>query len=130
MPTNGSLAARQAADLAFVLAGREGEVLLLNVMEEPGSPYEGAPPRQIKAAEEIVDELRVLGEAHGVRAEAQVRVGTEPENVILEVAESEGADLIILGTSVYAATKRVYLGPRVERILAQARCPTVLLNSI
>jgi nucleotide-binding universal stress UspA family protein len=104
-------------------------------MEDPGSPYEpgeegGAPPRQIKAAQDIVDELRVIGEAQGVRTEVQVHVGTEPENVILEVAEREGVDLIVLGTSVYAATKRVYLGPRVERILAQARCPTLLLNSI
>ena len=134
MPTNGSLAARHAADLAFVLAGRKGEVLLLNVMEDPGSPYangaRSAPPRQISAARAIVDELKALGEAHGVRTEAQVHVGIDPENVILEVAEREGVDLIVLGTSVYAATRRVYLGPRVERILAQARCPTILLNTI
>jgi Kef-type K+ transport system membrane component KefB len=134
LPTNGSLAARRAADLAFVLAGK-GEVLLLNVMEDGGDPFSpagatAAPPRRISAAQEIVDELRVIGEAQGVRILAQVRVSTEPETMILEVAEQEEVDLMILGTSVYAATKRVYLGPRVERILAQATCPIVLLNSI
>jgi Kef-type K+ transport system membrane component KefB/nucleotide-binding universal stress UspA family protein len=134
MPTNGSLAARHAADLAFVLAGEGGAVVLLNVMEDPGDPFrpggDGGPPRQSKAAHEIVDELRTIGEAQGVRVDAQVRVSMEPETMILEVAEREGVDLIVLGTSVYAATKRVYLGPRVERILSQARCPIVLLNSI
>jgi nucleotide-binding universal stress UspA family protein len=134
LPTNGSLAARRAADLAFVLAGK-GEVLLLNVMEDGGDPFSpagatAAPPRRISAAQEIVDELRVIGEAQGVRTLARVRVSTEPETMILEVAEQEEVDLMILGTSVYAATKRVYLGPRVERILAQATCPIVLLNSI
>jgi Kef-type K+ transport system membrane component KefB/nucleotide-binding universal stress UspA family protein len=134
LPTNGSLAARHAADLAFVLAGK-GEVLLLNVMEDGGDPYSPrgattAPPRQISAAQEIVDELRVIGEAQGVPTLAQVRVSTEPETMILEVAEQEEVDLMILGTSVYSATRRVYLGPRVERILGQATCPIVLLNSI
>jgi nucleotide-binding universal stress UspA family protein len=133
MPTNGSLAARRAADLAFVLAGADGVVVLLNVMEDAGESYlpveNGAAPRQLKAAHDIVDELRAIGEAQGVCTDAQVRVSGEPEAVILDVARAESVDLIVLGTSVYTASKRVFLGPRVERILAQARCPIVLLNS-
>ena len=136
LPTNGSLAARLAADLAFVLAADEGEVLLLNVVEEEvGSGYrtddrERTQPRQLVAAREMLEELRLIAETQGVRAITEVRASATPETAILEIAAREGVGLIVLGTSVYSASKRIYLGPRVEYILNQAPCPVVLLNSI
>ena len=136
MPTNGSRAARLAADLAFILAGQEGEVLILNVVEEDvGDGYTLDPatatlPRQLLTAREIVDELRLSGETQGVKTMTQVRSSSTPEISILEAATEEDVDMIVLGTNVYAATKRVYLGPRVEFILNQATCPVVLLNSV
>lgn len=136
MPANGSRAARLASDLAFVLAGKEGEVLLLYVTEEDGQdgynldPATTTQPRQIITAREIIDELRLIGETQGVKTLSQIQASSTPEAMILEVAAREEVDMIVLGTSVYAASKRVYLGPRVEYILNQASCPVILLNSV
>jgi nucleotide-binding universal stress UspA family protein len=38
-------------------------------------------------------------------------------------------DLIILGTNIRAGTERLYMGSRVERILNQAHCPVIVVNS-
>jgi nucleotide-binding universal stress UspA family protein len=58
-----------------------------------------------------------------------VEIDPAPERAILRVASRSRADLIVLGTSVRAGTRRLHLGPRVEAILAAAPCPVVVLNA-
>lgn len=134
VPTNGSASARSAAEVAFALAqGEDVQVTLLNVIEsEKRGDYrfdssERARDRQLSNAHQIVESLRVLGEAQDVRAETQIRVGGSPEKIILELAESY--DLIVLGTGARASLERVFLGPRVEAVLDEARCPVIVVNA-
>ena len=75
-------------------------------------------------------ELQTLGEAQEVRTFTQVRVSESPERVILQESERESVDLLILGISVRAGSERLAVGPRVERVLAGATCPIVMLNTI
>lgn len=84
--------------------------------------------RRLGIAHQLVEELRSLGESLAVRTEADVRAGQDIGGVILEVARSTQRDLIILGTSVRPGSDRLYLGPRVERILREASCPVLVLN--
>jgi nucleotide-binding universal stress UspA family protein len=79
---------------------------------------------------QVVEELSRLGETLGVRTRHDVRVGTEPEDVILEVADRSGIDLIVLGTAVRAGSERLFLGGRVEHILHEARCPVLVVNAV
>jgi nucleotide-binding universal stress UspA family protein len=37
-------------------------------------------------------------------------------------------DLIVLGTSVRVGTQRLFLGPRVERIIRESPCSVMVLN--
>jgi nucleotide-binding universal stress UspA family protein len=134
VPTNGSIAARHAADLAFAVADEETEVLVLNVVEEEaaalvGIDHHGAARRRLAAARDIVDELCRLGRVQGVRTRTHIELSPEPEAVITRLAEGDEVDLVVLGTGVRAASERLFLGPRVERILASVRCPLVLINS-
>ncbi|MGH7571985.1 MAG: cation:proton antiporter [Gemmatimonadota bacterium] len=135
VPTNGSRAARHAAELAFSLANEEeDEVLILTVVVKGESTLhldmEGrALERQLGAAHQIVGELGAVGEASGISVETKVRVGRDPESVILQRATEESVDLIILGTSLRPGSDRLFLGPRVERILNNAPCPAIVLNS-
>lgn len=134
LPTNGSVAARAAADVAFALALEEDrEVLVLNVVEG----REGARRldlggeemrRQMEAARAIVHALCEVGEALGVRTLTDVRAGVSPESVILELA-ADGIDLVVLGTDLRPASDRLFLGPRVERILSRSSCPVVVMNA-
>ncbi len=133
IPTNGSLASRHAAEIGFALANHGEQVLVLNVLEERARPYhfkatEEAETFQMTTARQIVQELEHLGEAHGVRASGRVEVGPDPESAILDVTESEGVDLIVMGTDVRPGSERLFLGPRVERILGEAACPVLVVN--
>lgn len=136
VPSNGSLASRRAAELAFALAaaGPDGRVTILQVVEESSSSLHTDAggtllERQKAVARSSVESLRELGDLQGVPTRAEVLVGTAPEDIILDVARQRGLDLIILGTSVAVGTSQLHLGPRVERMLNNARCPVIVLNT-
>lgn len=134
VPTNGSAAARHAAEIAFLLASApEQEVMVLNVMQRPEGPYEirseAREARERETARRIVEELRALGEGEGVRTRAEVREGADAETVILGFAEEAGVDLVVLGTDVRPGSDRLFLGPRVERILDRLHCPALVVNA-
>ncbi|HEX7240790.1 MAG TPA: cation:proton antiporter [Longimicrobiaceae bacterium] len=133
VPTNGSAAARQAASVAFTLAAADGtEVTVLNVVGRGtrGLDVEGeAHRRQVQNARSIVDELCRMGEAMGIRTHTSVRVGVSPEEAVLELGAQEEYDMIVLGTDLRTGSDRLFLGPRVERILNHAPCPVVVVNA-
>ncbi len=59
----------------------------------------------------------------------EIKIGEEPDSVILDMASANDFDLIILGTDVRPGSDKLYLGPRVERILNNASCPVIIVNS-
>jgi Kef-type K+ transport system membrane component KefB/nucleotide-binding universal stress UspA family protein len=134
VPTNGSLASRRAADVAFALANGESEVFVLKVVNEPTDGYNfdasgTATERQFIIAHQITEELRAVGQSLGVRTFAKVRAGQHHDDVILDTAGEDRFDLIVLGTSVRPGSDRLYLGPRVERIVYEAGCPVLVVNT-
>lgn len=136
VPTNGSLASQRAAEVAFAIASHEDEeVLFLRVVEGRASTmiYPDASgtftARQYRMAQDTVEGLAQMGIMEGVATQTDVKIDPIPERAILNAAEEQGVDLIVLGTSVRAASERLHLGPRVERILRDAPCPVVIFNS-
>ena len=136
VPTKGSLAAKHAAEFAYLLTPTQNEtVIILNVVvREPNNwhfdIHDDLFKRQMKISQHMVEELKELGKLRGVKTSVRVEIGPDPETVILDVAGKENSDLIILGTDVRAASDRLYLGPRVERILRNSPFPVLILNSI
>jgi nucleotide-binding universal stress UspA family protein len=142
VPVVDTLPSRHAAELAFAVA-RAGSpcVMVLNVVEPVSSRWHDGRYEYREAASvdyevrqqargwQIVQNLVELGRLYGVDAEAVVVEGSSPEDAILEVAETNGIDLIILGTGLRPNSTRLFLGPRVEYILTHSRCPVVILNS-
>jgi Kef-type K+ transport system membrane component KefB/nucleotide-binding universal stress UspA family protein len=137
VPVTGTVASRHAAELAFALA-RPGQkcVLIMNVVEQEEGDYDyreaasaGHRVRQHERAQQIVGVLAELGGLYEVQAETLVEEGRHPDEVILEVAEREQIDLIVLGTDLRPGSTRLFLGPRVENILVRADCPVVIMNS-
>lgn len=132
VPTNGSLAARQAAELAFRIADDDDVVVILNVVrtyEDTHRQLRHDEKRQFDTAQTIVRELCELGKAQGVRTLPLVRIGGEPDEVIMDVAAEIGCGLCVLGTDVRPGSDRLFLGPRVEHILDSADCPVLVLNA-
>lgn len=134
VPTSGTLPSRRAAEVGFALARGEGDrVILLNVVERQShisfDPDNSLFQRQLGAARQIVSDLKVVGESIAHDIDEEVRVGRDPERVILDMAKKEGIDLIVLGTDLRPGSQRLFLGPKVERILNHAPCPVIIFNA-
>lgn len=122
VPTNGTTAARRAAQLAFAIADEEGEIDGLHVV----TPTLVGISRDLSA--EVTAEMEVVGDAMGKTPRTAVRRNDTAENGILAYITETNPDLLILGTEVRAGTTRLHLGPRVENLVRTAPCPVIVLN--
>lgn len=135
VPTNGSLASKRAAEVAFGIAFHEhDQVHILNVVEEKEGYTSinfdsNLKERRLTFAHQTVEELKKLGESQNVNTFTEIEIGEEPDMVILKMASEKNFDLIILGTDIRPGTDKLYMGPRVERILNNAPCPVLVVNS-
>jgi Kef-type K+ transport system membrane component KefB len=135
VPTNGSTAARNAAELAFFIAksDKNKEVLALKVIIDELRPVYNTKENYVQNrnlfANEAVNELKKLGEAFDVKTEAMVQNGESIEDKITEIAKENMIDLIVVGTNIRPGTNRLYLGPRVENIIQMAPCPVIVFNT-
>ncbi len=134
VPTDGTVSSRRAAELAFTIADPDAVVTIVHVIPNETSAVMAAaalydPTNRIESGRQIADDLRILGESFGVATNIEIKMGHEPEEAILDIARRVGADLVVLGTSVRAGSRRLFLGPRVERILSACPCPVVVLNT-
>ncbi len=135
VPTNGSVASKRAAEVAFGIAFHEhDQVHILNVVEDKmgytSLDTEGnLKERRLTFAHETVAELKRLGESLDVNTFTEIEIGEEVDRVILQMASEKNFDLIIIGTDVRPGTDNLYLGPRVERILNNSTCPVIVVNS-
>jgi nucleotide-binding universal stress UspA family protein len=132
--TDGTASSRRAAELAFAIADPDAMVTIVHVIPNEGSAVLAAaalydPTNRLESGRQIAEDLRVLGDSFGVATNTEIKMGQEPEDAILEIARRVGADLVVLGTSVRAGSRRLFLGPRVERILSACPCPVVVLNT-
>jgi Kef-type K+ transport system membrane component KefB len=132
VPTDGSSASRKAAEVAFALAGDDSVVAIVHVVVPEGSSVLALTgstfgPRH-RVGREMTDQLSQLGTSLGVLTRSDVRDASDPESGILAAAGEFGADLLVLGTSVRVGTTRLFLGPRVERLVSRAACPVLVFN--
>ena len=123
VPSNGTSAARRAAELAFAIATDETEVEGLHVI----TPSRWGTSREHAA--EVTAELEVVGDAMGKTPRTRVRHAETAEAGIIAYIDEIGPDLLILGTEVRAGTTRLHLGPRVESLVRSAGCPVVVINT-
>ena len=134
VPTDGTISSRRAAELAFAIADPDAIVTIVHVVPRETSAVMAAaalydPASRLEIGRQIAADLGALGESFGVATTTEIKMGAEPEEAILEVARQVDADLVVLGTSVRAGSRRLFLGPRVERILTACPCPVVVLNT-
>ncbi len=124
VPASASISSKNAADLAFAIAGMDAVVTGVHVVTP--SRLSGMRPN---IALDVTAEFEIVATRMGQNAETEVREAEDVETGILEAIDEFGADLLILGTSVRAGTAHLHLGPRVEYLTRLAPCPVVILNS-
>lgn len=119
--TDGSPSARSAEHVATTLARASGAWLLIV------SAYQGDAEAKT-AAEVAVAESRRRAEAHGVQAGSAV-VECEPAAALVDTAEREDADVIVIGDIGMGPGRRLRLGGVPDRISHTAPCSVLLVRS-
>jgi nucleotide-binding universal stress UspA family protein len=76
----------------------------------------------------VVDTLRKVGEEAGVSVVTEVVMGEAAVRSIVDRAGHE-VDLLILGTNLRAGSSRLYLGPKVDRLLEKVPCSIIIFNA-
>lgn len=117
------------------------EVVLLHV-DQPLAPVmmtpELGPAMDVGAMGRIAEEQRMLAQKEldktagtlrgaGLKVKVLLKVGS-PFLEILHTAQSEGADLIVLGTHGRTGLAHVLMGSCAERVVQKAPCPVLTIR--
>lgn len=135
LPSSGSGASRHSAELAFQIAGDKRYVTALHVVVQGDGNWaygnqDNHQQREHEISREITLEAAKLGQKLGVSTDAVSLAGKNPEEVILNYAHQNHIDLIVLGTNLRPGSDKLFLGPRVERILNNTPCPVLVFNTM
>ncbi len=120
LATDTSPASVAAEDHAIELAERLGARLLV-VSVVAGTP-------SIREARQLAIE-KIVQRARGIGADAQGMTWDGPAGEsIVDVAEAEAADLIVVGTHDRGAVGRLFLGSVSDHVVRHARCPVMVVR--
>jgi nucleotide-binding universal stress UspA family protein len=132
---DGSAPSLSAARFAMTLAQQlEAKVTLLTVLPKPEviplGPLSGyavmSPPAHDEDLANVKVWLDAIAREYGdVQCERIVELGAVAETII-EVAEREGADLIVMGARGVGAGRRFLLGSVSDRVVHHAHCPVTV----
>ncbi len=142
LPTDGSKNAEIAAEPAFLLASRSGaEVVVLNVIETPrflglrssdkDELFNNLKENGQKSFDRISNILTELKKDN--KCDRDVKLSFEfkegsPAEVILEIIENEGIDLVVMGTSGKRGLDRFLLGSVTENTMRSTKIPVLVVR--
>jgi nucleotide-binding universal stress UspA family protein len=137
---DGSESSIDAADYAIEMAKKDGaQVIALTVNRIPLSSYGLATPqdevKQSKENEEMQEFKEWLDKINQNAKQNSVQLKTEiinsqmsVEAAIVEYAESEGVDLIVIGTRGNSGIKNMLLGSIASGVVKYATCPVMVVK--
>jgi nucleotide-binding universal stress UspA family protein len=138
-PVDFSEFSKQAAESALALAQTFGaKLLLLHVVELPVYPIEGFVPSSMGTTlledlerQASLDLAQLLPETQHATVEVirQVVVGTAYHKII-EVAEAEKVDLIVMATHGRTGLSHLVMGSVAERVVRTAPCPVLTIRPL
>ncbi|MFC6716879.1 cation:proton antiporter [Natrialbaceae archaeon GCM10025810] len=135
LPTAGTEYNRHAAEIAFAIARQENAIVeIVHVVDEPpiDERFVEQPDlsKAIEIGEEIVDREAELGHEMGAEVLTTVEVSSQPEVTMVDLADRDDVDLIIMGTEMRPISRRAFYGHRVEYVIQNAPCPVAVTSSL
>jgi nucleotide-binding universal stress UspA family protein len=131
--TDGSEYSRRAMVRAVDFAeAYDTELYVVAIVEILPEIYSIAPQvveEKVKKTEDYIAGIQKLADSHGIKSRGFVRDSAEPYDVINEIAEKEQVGLIVMGSHGRTGLKRFLMGSTVERVIAQAPCPILVVKS-
>lgn len=140
VPTDFSENARQALDVAVKIAKKtDAEIVLLHVNEQVGaalpvSEYYYTYDRAIeeKYLNMVHENLeRMLEEVANSLGFEDIRtsvIGGPFTAIVNDVVQTEGIDLIVMGTKGASGLKEFFVGSNTEKIVRSAKCPVLTIH--
>jgi len=132
LPTDGSRGNSRAVEQAIGLAAQsDARLHVLFVVEDlPYAPemMDGQVEARLREiGEEAISDIRQRAADAGVSVETALEDGT-PHQSILEYADEEGMDLIVMGTHGRSGLDRYLLGSVTERVVRGADTPVLTVR--
>jgi nucleotide-binding universal stress UspA family protein len=132
LATDGSREAQLAAATAADLASRtDSELHLIHVGElRPTflAQTELEPAQLERQARELLDEqVRRVEEAGGTVEEGHLRLGRADEEIV-DLAQSIGAGMIVMGSRGRGRIRRALMGSVSESVVRHAHCPVTIVR--
>lgn len=136
LPIDGSEACFKSYEYAKDLAEKFGSEILIfnaqNIMPAFGWSYEAISlnesensPRE--TATKIVEEAKKFFANTNIKVSTKITVG-DPAGAILDVAEKENCDMIIMCTHGMSRTKRFLLGSVTNKVVHHATIPVLVIR--
>lgn len=134
LATDGSDNARRAADEAAGLARElSSHVILVYIINTPPSQSRMAKANfdvhsllEEDARSDIKDTMNLF-DKEGFPYTLKVAIG-DPATEIIEIAEKEMADLIVIGSRGLGTIKGVFMGSVSQKVAHQASCPVMIVK--
>ncbi|WP_181692718.1 universal stress protein [Natronomonas sp. LN261] len=132
LPTDGSRGNSRAVDQAIGLAGETDAVLhaLFVVEDIPSAPEMSDGQFQARLeqiGEEAIEDIRARADDAGVEIETAIENG-DPHRAILEYADEEAMDLVVMGTHGRSGLDRYLLGSVTERVVRASDVPVLTVR--
>ncbi len=141
VPTDGSELSERAVDQAVNLAAALGARLhivhvqvnfpisLVGVGElvEP-STVDALVAASQQRGEAILAAAMAQAARAGVQAERSLLVNPQPHQAILEEAQSQGCDLIVMASHGRRGLEGLLIGSETQRVLTQSSCPVLVVR--
>ena len=138
VPVDGSRYSREALKVAVEFAKTRGaEICLLNVvpdftdidLEISAGERDRVAQRLESRGESIIQEARRMLEAENVSADCRSNVvATSITDAIIDVAEKEKMDLIVIGSRGLSKSSRFKLGSVASKVVAYAPCSVYVVK--
>ena len=85
--------------------------------------------KKVAEAEDYLAGIKKQADARGIKYKGFVRDSEAPYDIILEIAQNEKVGLIVMGSHGRTGLTRILMGSTVERVIAQACCPVLVVKS-
>ena len=126
---DGSESSSKAAKRAIDLAEKHGADLIALYIVEPNINFNEAFYFAEESGQKIVDEVKrkAFAKKLNVQTEVLMDVGSVPK-AIVEYAEKNNANLIVLGTRGISGIKRMLVGSTASEVVKYSHCPVMVVK--
>ena len=123
-PTDFSETARHALPYAAYLAARHDAALTILHVQPPGDEGGADPDAELDICQETASrQFDVdLGDLDGTRIEREVRSGASVDDVVVEEAQAQKTDLIVMGTARRHGLASLFPQSTAVRVVRRAPC--------